>query len=270
VFSNCDRTFAISEPRRIDDAGWGDAMTEAEWFACDDPVKLLNYVGRHHPNERKLRLYAVAGCRRVWAFLPDERFRRAVEVAELFADGAMSNKVRSACWTKVDKAKMSIDSATDDRFGDMSKWPAASMAAWMATAAAANAVGPCDCFVSPEAELFYLAANPIEAMEYSQRDHGIDYRLTRETEWSVHRAFLRDIFGNPFRPATFDPAWRTSTAVALARQMYDSRDFGAMPILADALQDAGCTSDDILNHCRDAQQVHVRGCWVVDLVLGKS
>jgi hypothetical protein len=81
---------------------------------------------------------------------------------------------------------------------------------------------------------------------------------------------LRDIFGNPFRPATFDPAWRTSTAISLASQMYDSRDFGAMPILADALQDAGCTSDDILDHCRDVKQVHVRGCWVVDLVLGKS
>ncbi len=81
---------------------------------------------------------------------------------------------------------------------------------------------------------------------------------------------LRDIFGNPFRPVTFDPEWRTSTVMALAQQMYESRDFGAMPILADALQDAGCDSDDILSHCRDPQQVHVRGCWVVDLVLGKA
>jgi hypothetical protein len=64
--------------------------------------------------------------------------------------------------------------------------------------------------------------------------------------------------------------WRTSTAVALAKEMYDSRGFGAMPILADALQDAGCTSDDILGHCRDVHATHVRGCWVVDLVLGKS
>jgi len=78
---------------------------------------------------------------------------------------------------------------------------------------------------------------------------------------------LRDIFGNPFRPVAFDPAWRTSTAVALARQMYESREFGAMPILADALQDAGCEDEAILNHCRDASQPHVRGCWVCDLVL---
>ena len=101
-------------------------MTEAEWFACDEPKKLLEFVGRHHPNERKLRLYAVAGCRRVWAFLPDERFRRAVEVAELFADGAVSGKVRSACWKKVDKAHSSIDHATKDQFGGHGNWPAAS------------------------------------------------------------------------------------------------------------------------------------------------
>jgi hypothetical protein len=81
---------------------------------------------------------------------------------------------------------------------------------------------------------------------------------------------LRDILGNPFRPVTFSPEWRTDTAVSLARQMYDSREFGAMPILADALQDAGCDADDILSHCRDTSATHVRGCWVVDLVLGKE
>jgi hypothetical protein len=82
-------------------------------------------------------------------------------------------------------------------------------------------------------------------------------------------ALLRDIFGNPFRPVAFDPAWRTPTAVALAQQMYESRDFSAMPILADALQDAGCDCDDILAHCRGTGP-HVRGCWVVDAVLGKE
>jgi hypothetical protein len=80
---------------------------------------------------------------------------------------------------------------------------------------------------------------------------------------------VHDIFGNPFRPVTFSPAWRTDTALSLANQMYESRDFGAMPILADALQDAGCDNEDVLNHCR-APGVHVRGCWAVDLVLGKE
>jgi hypothetical protein len=76
--------------------------------------------------------------------------------------------------------------------------------------------------------------------------------------------------GNPFRPVSFSPDWRTDTAVSLARQMYEAREFSAMPILADALQDAGCDNDDVLAHCRDTKQVHVRGCWVVDGVLGLS
>ena len=80
---------------------------------------------------------------------------------------------------------------------------------------------------------------------------------------------IRDIFGNPFRPVAADPAWLTSTVVALARGIYDDRAFDRMPILADALQDAGCDNDDVLGHCRGPGP-HVRGCWVVDLVLGKA
>ena len=80
---------------------------------------------------------------------------------------------------------------------------------------------------------------------------------------------LRDIFGNPFRSVTLDPTWRTSTVVALANSIYEERAFEHMPILADALEDAGCTSADILNHCREPGE-HVRGRWVVDLLLGKE
>jgi hypothetical protein len=75
--------------------------------------------------------------------------------------------------------------------------------------------------------------------------------------------------GNPLRFVTFSPLWRTDTAVALAHRMYESYDFSAMPILADALQDAGCDNDDILNHCR-CESPHDHGCWVCDLVLGKA
>ncbi len=80
---------------------------------------------------------------------------------------------------------------------------------------------------------------------------------------------FRDIFGNPFRPVVFDPAWHTEHTIGMAAKMYDDRDFAAMPILADAPEDAGCDSETILTHCREPG-VHVRGCWVVDLVLGKS
>ena len=81
---------------------------------------------------------------------------------------------------------------------------------------------------------------------------------------------LRDIFGNPFRTATFEQNWRTTTALALANGIYEERAFDRLPILADALQDAGCDSDDILNHLRNPNATHVRGCWALDLVLGKE
>ena len=81
-------------------------------------------------------------------------------------------------------------------------------------------------------------------------------------------ALARDIFGNPFRPVMFSYEWRTNTAVLIARQIYESREFSALPVLADALQDAGCDSDDLLAHLRDEKATHVRGCWALDLVLG--
>jgi hypothetical protein len=79
---------------------------------------------------------------------------------------------------------------------------------------------------------------------------------------------LRDIFTNAFRPIAVDPAWRTSNVTALAQSIYDDRAFERLPILADALEDAGCDNAHILNHCRSGGE-HVRGCWVVDLILGK-
>jgi hypothetical protein len=83
---------------------------------------------------------------------------------------------------------------------------------------------------------------------------------------------LRDIVGDPFRPALVDPAWltwRDGLLVSMARRMYDVRNFADMPKLADALEEAGCSVADILNHCRSPGE-HARGCHVVDLLLGKS
>jgi hypothetical protein len=81
--------------------------------------------------------------------------------------------------------------------------------------------------------------------------------------------YLAEVFG-PVPSVACSPEWRTDTVVSLARSMYESRDFSAMPILADALQDAGCENEVVLNHCRDTARTHVRGCWVVDLVLAKG
>jgi hypothetical protein len=83
------------------------------------------------------------------------------------------------------------------------------------------------------------------------------------------RRLINEVHGNPFRPVAFSPAWRTDAVMSLARQMYDTREFTAMPILADALEEAGCTTAAVLDHCRNAD-LHVRGCWALDLVLARA
>ncbi|OWK40939.1 hypothetical protein FRUB_04831 [Fimbriiglobus ruber] len=113
--------------------------------------------------------------------------------------------------------------------------------------------------------------NPMDDDYFRKRAWGM--RLFRDhgpiRSEPLYCQLMRCVFGNPFRPVTFSPSWLSSTTAALARQMYDSRDFSTMPILADALQDAGCDNADVLSHCRGGGP-HVRGCWVVDRVLGKE
>jgi len=94
------------------------------------------------------------------------------------------------------------------------------------------------------------------------------YESAEQVEKTWQCDMLREIFGNPFRSISITP-WLTPDVLALARGIYEDGAFDRMPILADALQEAGCDNDDMLNHCRDADATHVRGCWVVDLILGK-
>ena len=94
-------------------------------------------------------------------------------------------------------------------------------------------------------------------------------RQIQTCEWSIQCSLIRDIFGNPFRPETIYSAWLTPRVVIEAQAIYDERAFERMPVLGDALEDAGCTNVDIVQHCRRPAE-HVRGCWAVDLVLGKG
>jgi hypothetical protein len=98
---------------------------------------------------------------------------------------------------------------------------------------------------------------------------GVVYLQLFETRSGPVSGLIRDIFGNPFRPVAFDPRWRTADAVGLARGIYEDRAFDRLPLLADALMDAGCADEQVLSHCR-SDGPHVRGCWVVDLVLSKE
>jgi hypothetical protein len=249
-------------------------MTEAEWLACDDPTSMLTFV-RGRVTDRKLRLLGCACCFRIRATLFDSTETiRLLEGIERFADG------------KIEPAELVAIGHAHWRASTL-KWRNTSDPAF----AAESAVGR----LWPEVRIEDVMRSTCEIATYEAYCQAAD-RSSRERSYRWWRrgpklsgeqiqkaqsegmaaerlaqtALLRDIFGNPFRPAALDPAWRTSTAVALAKHIYESRDFSAMPILADALQDADCDNVEILDHCRDAKQVHVRGCWVVDLVLGKE
>jgi hypothetical protein len=210
-------------------------MTEAEWLACDQPERMMKRF-YPRPSARKYRLFSCVCCRHAWEVsreVPSPLAVRAIEVAERYAEGLATKADLEDCRTRLFDVIRGRRSADHDS------------AAYCVTG----------------------QRNVMDAKEAS--------RLSRRAscspdEASIQVGFNKDIFGNPFRPAVFSPSWRTDTAISLARTMYDSREFSAMPILADALQDAGCDSDDVLTHCRDANATHVRGCWVCDLVLGKE
>ncbi|WP_238602500.1 hypothetical protein [Fimbriiglobus ruber] len=221
-------------------------MTEAEWLAATDPEPMLEFL-RGKASDRKLRLFACSCCRRIWHCFSDNRSRWAVMVAEQYADGTATEDELN----RAERAANSVRSNQDDYYFN------AADAAWDAVK------------LRPDPNDAADAATAVLAQERINKESDLCYDDAFSWEAVGLSALLRDIFGNPFRPPSVDPAWLTSTVLALARQMYDARDFALIPILADALQDAGCDSDDILAHCR-GDGPHVRGCWVVDLLLGKE
>lgn len=116
----------------------------------------------------------------------------------------------------------------------------------------------------------------IEESSGTNEDAQFDAEMRRERRERKHLArVLREIVGNPFRPPRFEAAWRTDTVTALARGIFEERAFDRMPILADALLDADCDEEAILRHCRGTelgvkeQPQHARGCWVLELILGR-
>ncbi len=263
-------------------------MTEAEWLVCDDPILMLGLV-KDGVTERKMRLFALACCRRTESLLVPDRVphcRRAIAVLESRIEGLVSEHdlqtaLGDAHLDAIGEVRHPGDTAGYARSTGASVFWYVLRFAWEGVATAASHVLAYDALTrsgNPDLErvvAFWSVRNPLQGDTRWRSDEDAvqalpEYVLALRVEQRTQTHILRDIFGNPFRPVSFSPEWRTDTATAIARQMYESRDFGAMPILADALQDAGCDSDDILAHCRDANQSHVRGCWVVDLVLGKT
>jgi hypothetical protein len=209
-------------------------MKEREWIKSKDPGALLLFLAQAKISERKRRLFGCACCRLIWHRLFRESLRNAVEVAEKFADGAIGREEIEVVRDEMNAAAAEIDFV--DELED-----------------AADAVR--------------AVRDAVWGGDWQVAQHAA--RCAWKAKKKSQVGLIRDIFGNPFRPVTINPAWRTSNVTALAQAIYDDRAFDRLPILADALEDAGCDNADILNHCRQPG-VHVRGCWVVDLVLGKE
>jgi hypothetical protein len=228
-------------------------MDEEVWLRAWDPKQLLDHFSRLKM-PRKRRLFACACCRRVWDLMTDERSRRAVVVSEMFADGLASREELAIANREARQVSTDAD-ATVVRYPVVVR-----NQQWRNYRVAQSASFASD---SRNTTIAFMPA--ADALFVSSL---MDIR----NEFQGQANVVRDIFGNPFRPVAVDPAWLTwnhATVPAIARHVYDDRAFHDLPILADALEDAGCTDPDILAHCRAGGE-HVRGCWVVDLILGKS
>jgi hypothetical protein len=209
-------------------------MTEAEWLACTF-INPLVWQVRGQTTSRKLRLCACACCRSVWGRLSPEE-RRGVEAAERFADLPVGNKEREAALSAC-PGLWPLPRAVRDALAPTKR---------MATAARSAA--------------WLVALSKTPAGRGPSADEAIVTPL------------LREVLGNPWRRPVVAPAWLAWNGGAvpkLAATIYDEHAFERLPILADALEDAGCDNDDLLTHLRSPGP-HFRGCWALDLILGKE
>jgi hypothetical protein len=217
-------------------------MTESEWLTCEEPQEMLDFL-RGRISDRKLRLFVCAGCFLYSNHFWDESEWDALHLGERFADGFANT-------TELAKAFNTICENTLDERGTFS--------------CALSAV-----MLDGHDAARRLCTDVIRLMSRSPTDPP---RLALLAEWRPLVTLLRDVSGNPFRHRDPSPnwlSWNDGTVRKIAYGIYEDRAFDRMPILADALEDAGCDSDDILAHCRGPGP-HVRGCWVVDLLLGKG
>jgi hypothetical protein len=220
-------------------------MNEEEWLSSFEPKPMLDYLRGQSVSDRKLRLYSVACCRRIWDYMIDERSRKAVEVAEAYADGSIDRERLVVARDEAREVKGILSGPSQTPFQRAAN---AAFDATRDTGSSASNNAP------------YEAAR---ALNFKDHNHCEEDELRQQS--NLHRC----IFGNPFRVVTVQPTWLTLNVVALAQTIYDDRAFDRMPILGDAIEERGCDNTDILDHCQ-SQTEHVRGCWVVDALLAKA
>jgi hypothetical protein len=236
-------------------------MTEQHWLACANPTPMLHFL-RGRASDRKLRLFAVACCRRIWDTLPGETSHRAVEVTERFADG-------HATVAELATAFAALSQQVPQLFIPGRPYPA--QVVWHAARAALFSSWPPPSNMDARSATRNVASTASHQAARAIEPSWAAYQAER----AVQAELLRDLFGNPFRTIRRSRVlscwltWCSSTVPKLAQAIDDDRGFDRLSILADALEEAGCTDPDILKHLW-APGPHVRGCFVVDLLLKKG
>jgi hypothetical protein len=227
-------------------------MNETAWWACADPQLMLEHL-RGRASDRKLWLFACACCRSMWEQLQetDERICRVVEAVERHADGLD----RPGAFEKLGQWACELR-------GQVLDDPSLLASAWSVALATTDEVAwNAACFVAPY------------ACEVAGYFDGYEPQTSGQAraEALAQCELLRDVFGNPFRRAPVLIAWTEGHPHIgqMARSFYLERNFADLPVLGDALEEAGCTDEDVLEHCRAGGE-HVRGCWLVDALLGKA
>jgi hypothetical protein len=253
-------------------------MAEQEWLECDDPIAMLEFL-RDRVTNRKLRLFGCGCCRRLWPLL-DDRSRRGVEASEQYADGGIDLATLRTCSEAAESAwnesAVTAHAIFDERgYGDYRANAAihAADAAYRVMWNSSEHSG----FDDAVETVHYAVCRMLDAthlLSETQVEGDLSSIFDRwdshvVTEGAAASRLIVDLFGNPFCPTSFRSEWRTETVVALARHVYHSGEFDAMPVLGDALEDAGCSDGGLLSHLRGPGP-HLRGCWTIDLILGKQ
>lgn len=246
-------------------------MTEQEWVECNEPMLMLKLL-QGKASDRKLRLFACACCRRFWQVM-DEPSRAILEVAERYADNQATPQERRAASISERDYELAYPAVMNARNEAITCTIAVSMGktAFMPGRPKLGQINKAGESAWWAAQVAAFERVP-SAKTQTHRESNMPFIKARMEEGQEQGRLLHDIFGNPFRPVAIDPVWLTwhdGTVRQLAQAIYDDRRFADLPILADALEEAGCDQADILAHFRVPGQ-HVRGCWAVELLLAKN
>jgi hypothetical protein len=263
-------------------------MTEEDWLQSPRYDAMYRLIRGSGGTTRKVRLYMVSCCGLESANFFDPRVVLAVQVAERCADDAKLEDLVNRLWAglitsahislKRRELRSDAGRAVDGIWRLIEEVPeppqdddlytsvrsAVSRAALMALRDR-----PRDTFTGGSGDAAEYCGRAIEHAGWLDVAEDRPRRLKQRRRQKELADLVRDVFGNPFRPVAFDPGWRTSDVTDLARGIYEDRAFDRLPLLADALMDAGCDQSEPLAHGRGGGP-HVRGCWVVDLILSKD